>query len=238
MKVVISQPRYLPVISYLQRLYNADLFVFLDNVQRQYRGVENRNKIFMHGKTKWLTIPISSSKLEKIYSSLISGSEWVEDHKNKIIESYRKHPYFDITYLDLYYGNVEEVLKESNYNYADTLIHLVLNACKIFDFKPKILKATELNIPNAKGVENLFNIAKAVGADIYVSGSNGRQYGVKEYFETRGIKVLFHDPKIEPYPQKGSQEFVPWLCFFDTLFNIGLEKSKKMVYEKWELKED
>ncbi len=238
MKVVISQPRYLPVVSYLQRLYNADIFVFLDNVQRQYLGVENRNKILVNGKLKWLTIPVSSSRLEKIYKSQIGGSDWVKEHKNKIFEAYKKHKYFDMKYLDLYYQSVEETLIKIGYNYADTLIHLVINACKIFDFKPRVIRATELNLPDAKGVENLFNIAKAVGANIYVSGSNGRQYGVKEYFEARGIKVLFHDPKIEPYPQKGSQEFVPWLCFFDTLFNIGLEKSKKMVYEKWELKED
>ena len=28
-KVVISQPRYLPALNYLQRLKNADVFVFL-----------------------------------------------------------------------------------------------------------------------------------------------------------------------------------------------------------------
>lgn len=62
-KLVISQPRYLPVISYLQRLYFADIFVFLDNVQRQPRGVENRNKIIVNGKEKWLSIPVKSSCL-------------------------------------------------------------------------------------------------------------------------------------------------------------------------------
>ncbi len=237
MRVVISQPRYLPAVSYLQRLYNADLFVFLDNVQRQSRGVENRNKILVNGVVKWLTIPVKSSSREKIYNAKIDSHAWVEEHKNKILNAYRKHPFFNHLLLELYYKHVEKILHEKDYSYSDTIIHLVLNASKIFGFEPKVVKATELNVPAVDGVENLFNIAKAVNAKVYISGGNGRQYGVKEYFESRGIKVLFHDPKIEVYPQYGVKEFVPWLCFFDTLFNVGLENTREMIYREWELKE-
>lgn len=238
MKVVISQPRYLPVISYLQRLYHADVFVFLDNVQIQRRGVENRNRILVNGKVKWLTIPVASSRLEKICSAKIHGLDWIEEHSRKLVEAYKKHPFFNNAYVNAYYKGVEDILKKTNFSYAETLIRLVLNACEMFGFKPNFVRASELNIPEARGVENLYNIAKAVGAKVYISGGNGRQYGVKEYFESRDIKVKFHDPEIEVYPQYGSQEFVPFLCFFDTLFNIGHDGTIAMINRNWVLKDE
>ena len=67
---VISQPRYLPALNYLQRLYFADIFVIFDVVQREVRGFENRNKLLLP-KPKWLTIPVSSSGREKIYKSVL-----------------------------------------------------------------------------------------------------------------------------------------------------------------------
>lgn len=237
-KLVISQPRYLPVISYLQRLYFADIFVFLDNVQRQYLGVENRNKIFTNGKVKWLTIPVSSSRQEKIYKTKIHNSDWIESHKRAIKESYRRHPFFNKDLIEMYYQDIENVIIKTDYNYSEVLIQLVINCCKIFDFKPNYIKATDLNIPEVKGLENLFNIATSVKADVYISGSNGRTYGVKDYFEQRGIKVFFHDPPIIAYKQYGTDNFIPWLCFFDTIFNIGIEKTKEFIYQTPELKEE
>ena len=87
MKVVISQPRYLPALNYLQRLKHADVFVFLDNVQIQTRGWENRNKILINGKEKWLTIPVSSSKREVVFKAKIAGKDWLWKHKETVKES-------------------------------------------------------------------------------------------------------------------------------------------------------
>ncbi|WP_457601070.1 WbqC family protein [Hydrogenivirga sp.] len=237
-KVVISQPRYLPHISYIQRLYFADIFVFLDNVQRQYLGVENRNKIIINGKVKWLTIPVSSSRKEKIYKAKISGISWIDKHKRILIEAYKKHPYFSYKLIEAYYKDAEKVLLKTDFSYADTLIHLVLNCCEIFGFRPEYLRATELNVPEVKGVENLYNVVKNSGGDIYISGSNGRTYGVKEYFEERGIKVLFHDPSDIRYNQHGVDEFIPFLCFFDTIFNIGLDRTRELILQEPILNED
>lgn len=241
LRVVISQPRYLPTTTYLQRLYNADLFVFLDNVQRQSRGVENRNKILMRGKERWLTIPVSSSSRELIALSRIAGEEWVKEHKSALFEAYRREPRFDPDVLELYYDGVEEVLRESGFGYAETLCHLVLQGCKVLGFSPRTVRATELGVPEAKGVENLFNIARRVGASEYVSGANGRQYGVKPYFEERGIRVLFHDPEpreAATQPESAGRRMV-WseFCFLHRIFTEGLERVKAEVKSPWRLSE-
>ena len=233
--IIISQPRYLPIVNYIQRLRHADIFVFLDNVQRQARGVENRNKIIINGIPKWLTIPVSSSTRTLIKDAQIDGLKWVSKHKATIYTAYKKAPFFDERFIESYYQDIEKVLLETNFSYTETIIHLILNVCKIFGFTSNIIKATELNIPLTKGVENLFNITKAAGADIYISGSNGRKYGVKEYFEKREIKVLFNDYVHPVYLQFNTKTFVPWMCFFDTLFNIGYEETKKLIEKPLDL---
>jgi hypothetical protein len=239
MKVVISQPRYLPALNYLQRLKHADVFVFLDNVQIQTRGWENRNKILINGKEKWLTIPVSSSKREVVFKAKIAGKDWLWKHKETVKYAYLKSPYFDEKYLEMYYENVEKVLEDTNFSYSKTLCHLVLNACKIFEIYPNIIKATKLLEKKRKnGVENLYFLAKKVKAVIYISGSNGREYGVKDYFEKGGIKVLFHDYEYPEYKQFNSNSFIPWLSFFDILFNIGYKETKKLIYQEWELNEE
>jgi hypothetical protein len=232
MKVIISQPRYLPAINYIQRLYFTDLFIFLDNIQRQARGWENRNKILVKEKEIWLTIPISSSSRELIKNTKIEGKDWVKSHKDKIYNAYSKHPYFDRRIIDAYYNNVEEVIESSRYDFSTVVIYLIQNMCKIFNFYPNVAKASDYCIPDdIKGPLKLVEICKRAHASIYISGVNGREYGVKEAFKDSEIRVLFHNYNYPIYKQYQQNSFIPWLSFFDPLFNLGVDKVNKMIKE-------
>ncbi|MBS3097429.1 WbqC family protein [Candidatus Woesearchaeota archaeon] len=238
-RVIISQPRYLPAINYLQRLYFADLFVFLDNVQRQSRGWENRNKILINWKERWLTIPVSSTHWELIMNSKIDGADWVKSHKDLILTAYSKHPHYDRKIIDLYYSGVEEDLRKGNYDFTDIIIKLILNACKILGFTPKIERSSKYHsTDNVKGPDKLLKICQETGASVYISGANGREYGVLEAFKNSNIKVLFHDYEYPAYKQHEQQGFIPWLSFFDPIFNVGIEKVREWVYEKPKLSEN
>ena len=227
MNIVISQPRYLPALNYLQRLYFADKFVLLDNVQRQHRGVENRNKLLISECEKWITIPVISSTKEVISNTIVDNS-WVEKHKEAIRQNYRHHPYYSDELLEQYYLEVNE-----SHAYVDVLETSLKNLSKMFAIPMKLLRASTLDIPSdKKGVENLFWICRTIGADTYISGSNGRAYGVTEYFAPRGIEVLYHDFKYPTYSQKGREIFTPWLAFFDPLFNCGTDYIKEIVRSK------
>ncbi len=230
MSVIISQPRYLPVINYMQRIKNASIFVFLDNVQRQYLGVENRNKILINGKEKWLTIPVASSRKEIIKFSKIHGVKWIEDHKRMLFEAYKKHPCFTKSIIIDYFHDIEKTLTANDYSYSMTLIQLTLNACNIFDIQPSYEIASKL-VGIKSGNENLLDICRKLDADIYISGTNGRSYGIKECLEKEGIKVYFNDFNYPYYKQKDSEIFIPWLSFFDMLFNVGYKQVKKAICE-------
>lgn len=234
-KIAISQPRYLPALNYLQRIAISDIFVLLDNVQRQSRGIENRNKILVNGRPHWLTIPITSSSREKIQNTIVSKLDWLEKHKKTIHMAYSRHPYYDYDLVETYYENLDST------SYVDIVESMLNNLCKIFDIKPYFIRASSLSVDqNIKGVENLYNISKHLGASIYISGSNGRNYGVKEKFAggEQSIRVMFHDFNYPVYKQfNNKQKYHSWLCFFDPLFNLGVDNIKELLFSKPLLRE-
>ena len=58
MKVAIHQPQYLPWLGYLAKWAAADVFVFLDTVQYEKNGWQNRNRIRTADGAHWLTVPV------------------------------------------------------------------------------------------------------------------------------------------------------------------------------------
>jgi len=186
--------------------------------------VENRNKLLISGNERWLTIPIKSSRKE-IISKTIIGDSWLEKHKKSIKFNYKHHPYYSDDLLEQYYAGVCE-----NTNYVDAIETSLKNLSKMFSIPMKFARASTLNIQSEKrGVENLFEICKIIGTNTYISGSNGRGYGVTEYFTPRGIQVLYHDFEYPQYPQKDRTTFTPWLGFFDPLFNCGTDYIKEIL---------
>ncbi|TVR16969.1 MAG: hypothetical protein EA391_06335 [Balneolaceae bacterium] len=229
--IVVSQPRYLPALTYLQRLHFADTFVILDNVQRQKRGFENRNRVLVDGKTRWLTIPSSSSSRALIRNTTIDGIDWITEHKEKLAQYYASAPFFKEEYIEAYYKDLNEKIVETNYDFSASMIHLINNICSLFGFSPRIICATDLDsneVEAGHGPDKIAEIAKALKAKIYVSGLNGREYGIKDSFAKSNIEVKFHEDQPAMYTQ-GDHEFIPHLAFFDSLFYAGMEETIKQV---------
>ena len=232
MNIVISQPRYLPALNYLQRLYFADFFVVLDTVQRQARGWENRNKLLVPDPA-WLTIPIASSSRELIVRTTISDRDWVSAHQYKISSCYKEAPYFDPSMLSRLYD-----LSDVGDSYVDVLVRLIMNISEVLSFSPALVRASELLSGEvcSGGVEMLSTICKRFEGSTYVSGPNGRDYGVGEEFGRRGIPVRYHDFSHPIYDQR-RDEFHPYMGFLDALFFCGVEWLSNFVRMQPELSE-
>lgn len=229
---IISQPRYLPAISYLQRYFNTDIFILYDIIQRQYLGWENRNQLLINNKPKWLSIPISSSRKNLIKDSIISfESNWINDHKNIIFENYKKHPHFSKEMLDLYYLDCDTHKKFTTF-----INQTLINVSKILSIKPKqVLLASEIEndlIQNSFGAEKLKELCIAVKAEIYISGSNGTSYGSDKVFENSNIKIYYNNPINPEYIQPNQNNFVPFMGFFDYIFCCGVEKIREIISSK------
>ena len=232
MKIVISQPRYIPALSYLQRIAFSDVFVVFDIVQRQPRAWENRNKLLLPI-SKWLTIPIKSSSRSLIQDTEIEGSSWLKNHMNQIIYSYKGAPYFDQKFLDIYFSSFISRSHLKTINFSQSTISAIialfdaLNIPYNFKFASQFSKK---NVLLAKGPEKLRLICEQLGADSYISGENGRHYGVIECFSKSKCRVLFHSSVQEKYIQfNNSGEYIPHMGFFDALFNNGKEWFRNII---------
>lgn len=232
MKVVISQPRYLPALNYINRLAKCDRFILLDTVQRQSRGWENRNKLLCNGNAKWVSIPIDSSSRALISDTQIKGVDWINNHKNTIRNYYRQADCYDEDQLESYYKNVENTLKANDHSFTETILQTIRNLESMLDFECDIVKASELE-PNRNhwltGPEELKRIAKLAGATVYVSGPNAKEYGIEEVFDE--IDVEYHEYDHPIYDQQ-KDSFTEYLGFFDALYHTGYEQVNKWVHQE------
>jgi len=232
MKVSISQPRYLPAINYLQRIYHSDCFVFLDNVQRQDRGWENRNKLLCNGNPKWITIPISSSSRADISETQIEGDDWIQNHVQTIHNYYIHHEEYEKRVLEKYYDGIENELYAQDYLFAPVIAKSIENIFEILDLEINYDFATNLSsdrINKLTGPEKLYEISNKANASTYISGPNGKEYGVNEVFAGTDIDVVYHEFDHPTYQQKDNSEFVPYMGFFDVIFNKGVDYLRQIV---------
>lgn len=230
MRIFISQPRYLPVMSYLQRLYHADLFVLLDSVQRQGRGWENRNKLLVPT-PKWLTVPICSSRRALICNTKIQGTQWVSEHVSLVKRYYNKAPFYDYSLLEMLEKNIREAVFESDGNYTSVIRSQLEVFCSYLGFTPKFTLATDLEKLGscaASGPEKLRDLCLLAGATEYISGGNGKAYGVEEAFQNSNVAVRYHHPQLIQYSQQGTS-FVPFMACLDTFFHLGPDRCADIV---------
>lgn len=233
MRIVISQPRYLPFVPYLQRLKNADLFVFLDDVQRQSRGYENRNKILTQRGVTWVTLPIASSSRALICNSQIDGLGWLCSHRHHIENAYSSHKFYSKEAVDYFFRDLP--IMQGDNSFSVNVIAMLLNICHFFGFDPSWVESSSLNVSHSRGGPlHLADIAREVYATEYISGANGKEYGVGVAFE--GVcPVVYHNPSSTIYSQPFSDDHVPFLAFIDELFSTGKDALRKRIFQKLQL---
>jgi len=91
--VAIHQPQYLPWLPWFAKAAASDVFVYLDNVQYQKNGVQNRNQIKSADGPLWLTVPVRASLDTEIRSIPIDGNHWQTKHQKTLLHNYAKAPF-------------------------------------------------------------------------------------------------------------------------------------------------
>ena len=93
MRVAIHQPHYLPWLGYLAKWAAADLFVFLDTVQYEKNGWQNRNRIKTAEGARWLTVPVHARLGTRVAEvSLDVDQPWAKRHLRAIETAYGTAP--------------------------------------------------------------------------------------------------------------------------------------------------
>lgn len=218
MIVAIHQPQYLPWLGYFNKINQADIFCFLDNVQYKKNEWQNRNRIKTVRGWQWLTVPVHYRFGQKISEVTINARvNWRRKHFQAIRTNYAKAPFFN-QYIDFF----EEIYQQEWQSLCDLNIHLIQGICgRIGIPAERIIRASALD-PCEDPTGRLIDICRRLGADTYLAGSGGAGYMDLDQFAENGINVLFQNVAHPVYPQRFGG-FTANLSVVDLLMNCGPE---------------
>ena len=222
--VAVHQPQYLPWLGYFDKIRQADVFCYLDNVQYKKNDWQNRNRIKTSQGWQWITVPVSYQFPQKIYEVKINPTEkWPKKHLQALVTNYRKAPFYK-QFIDVY----EQIYSEEWEYISDLNIYFIecVKQSLGLDQKPAI-KSSQLKL-REDPTDRLIDICKAVKADTYLSGQDGVKYMDLERFKKSSIEVIFQDFKHPVYPQMFNG-FTSHMSVVDLLFNCGPRSLEKIV---------
>jgi hypothetical protein len=227
--VVISQPTYLPWLGYFRIMKDADVYVFLDNVQFEPRSWQCRNRIKIAKDSIFITVPTHHYKECRIRDVEIDDSKpWRRQHWNAIRTSYGKAPYFK-NHAPFF----KSVYERKWPKLALLNVELIRYVASQLDLPPTFVLASKLEV-TGKRTELLLNICEMFGAQRYLSSIGAYEYMKKdcaaELFREKSIKVEFLRFSSPTYPQLFG-EFIPNLSVIDCLFNCGPDSARVMSNE-------
>lgn len=218
MKVAIHQPQYLPWLGYLAKWAAADVFVFLDTVQYEKNGWQNRNRIRTADGAHWLTVPVHAHLGTPIAEVAIDTTQpWRARHLRAI-----EHAYARTAHLASHHGSLRALLDLDWRLLARLAVASAEWLAKAVGITTPARLASTLAADGGDATGRLVAICKAVGADTYLAGGHGARYMDGARFREAGISVLYQHYEHPVYTQQHG-EFVPFLSGVDLLLTHGDE---------------
>ena len=216
MRVAIHQPQYLPWLGYLAKWAAADLFVFLDTVQYEKSGWQNRNRIKTADGARWLTVPVHARLGMPIADVTVACDQpWAARHLRVIEAAYDDAPHWRAhrDALERLYAERWERVSAVAVASAELLAHAigVTTPARI---------ASSLAVDDHDPTGRLVALCHAVGADTYLAGGHGARYMDAKRFAAAGIRVLYQSYSHPVYAQQHG-DFVPFLSGLDLLLMHG-----------------
>lgn len=215
----VMQPTYLPWIGFFDLIDQADIFVFLDNVQFSKQSWQQRNRIRTHKGLEWMTVPVlSKGKLHQLINqvTIISSNIFPRTHLRAVEMNYKRAPFFE-----KYFPDYRTLLTDGSESLSELNIRIISWACSVMGIDTKWLRSSELD---AQGQRSplLVQLCHKVEADTYLSTMGAKEYLTEDYHEffSQGIKVWLHNYDHPEYSQV-YQPFVPYAGIIDLIFNEG-----------------
>lgn len=225
--VSAHQPAYLPWLGFFHKIFLADDFVVLDNVQFEKNSFINRNKIKTSNGPLWLTVPVlmAGHTRNSVYDIKINNSvDWKSKHWKSICLNYQKAPHFA-----KFSAFFEDMFRKDWERLCDLLDHSFQFFINELGIKTRVHKQRDLNI-SGKKQELIVDLVKHFGANVFVFGALGKEYADAGYFEQNAVIPYFQDYRHPDYPQRG-KDFISSLSIIDLLFNVGKQRAGEIVME-------
>jgi hypothetical protein len=221
--LVAHQPECMPWLGNISKATMGDVYLILDSVQYVKEHWQNRNKIRLKCDIgyQWLIIPVLYAKNHLIKTNEVRLTQgiWKRKHLKAFELSYSKAPFFEEIYNDI------QLIYSNKFDYLiDFLMEFIKYAFCKFEINIPVYRTSELiklgyKIEGKKS-ELIISMCKAINADTFIFGKDGRKYIEKEIFNANKINFFFQDFTHPVYNQIHG-DFISHLSFLDLLFNYG-----------------
>jgi len=229
--IACHQPNFLPWLGYFAKIFHADVFLLLDDVQfTQGHGKHNwttRVRILTQSGPHWLSVPVKrTGKGKQLINEVkidTADKRWLRKTLLTVEQSYRKTKYFE-----QYYDGLKEILAEGHEFIAELNIKLVMWLIDILGISAKTHRSSDFSVTSASN-QRLVDLTKSVGGRVYLSGDGADDYQLEDEFRKNDInlqKIGFQHPV---YEQIHGSKFIPGLSSIDALFNIGTEATHNLL---------
>jgi rhodanese-related sulfurtransferase len=226
-KVGIMQPYFFPYIGYFQLMNAVDEFIVYDNIEFTKKGWFNRNRILVNGHDSFVTIPLKKdSDYLDVRDRYLADSWSTERIKmlNRIKESYRKAPQFEVVY-----PLVEKCICFEDANLFNFILNSLTQVKEYLEIRTSFIVSSTIPIDHTlKSDKKVIAICKEGNADAYMNPIGGIQLYIKDEFKNEGIDLNFLKANDFEYKQFNN-EFVPWLSIIDVMMFNSKETITKML---------
>ena len=218
MRIAIIQSCYVPWRGFFDLIGRCDQYVMFDRVQYAKRHWHNRNRIKSAAGLEWLTIPvISKGRYEQPIDEVEIEKPWAEKHWRTLELAYRRAPFF-ASLAPRVRGWYVRAAKETLLTEINAIF--VREIAELLGLRTRIVRDTEYP-GQGTATERVLAIARAAGADHYLSGPSAKAYFDEALFTGAGITVEWMDyAGYLPYPQLYGA-FEPAVSVLDLLFSVG-----------------
>ena len=224
--ISIHQPNFIPWLGYFYKIYQSDIFVFLDDVQFSNQGMHNYHYIKTSQGSFRLKIPIHKTFRDNINQVKINDDlNWKEKHLKTLIANYKRSPFFDEVFNDI------QGLYNARYaNLASFNREFIEFICQKFGITTRFVDSSELNIDSGRE-QKIIDICIALDGSIYYSGTGAKAYQNENNFSENGLELRYSSFKVFEYPQLWD-DFQSNVTIVDYLMNCGYNWEKVLSNQK------
>jgi hypothetical protein len=229
MRICIIQSCYIPWKGFFDLIGRCDEYVIFDSAQYVKRHWHNRNRIKTANDVEWLTIPVvTKGRFEQPIDEVEIEKPWADRHWRTLELAYKRAPFFEqvAPTVRAWYERADKQTRLTNVNAI--FLHGIVG---LLGLKTRIVRDAAYPAHGAK-TERLLGIARAAGADCYLSGPSARDYLDESMFKSAGVTPEWMSYEGYPeYPQlHGGFEHA--VTALDLLFNTGLEAPRYLKHSR------
>jgi len=222
------QPTFLPWQGYFGLVAAAEVFVVLDDFQFQRHYFQQRNRIRLaDGTESWVSLPVGhpAGEFPTLAEAVpVVDAKWRRRLKLTLDQSYRRAPHHGALrgFVDEWIDTPWTSVAEMNTAFIRLVSHWL-------GFEPRWQLSSELGATGRRS-ERVLDLLRRTRARTYLCARGSFGYMAEDgVFPVEGIEVVFQDFVPEPYPQRRADDFVSHLSVLDTLFEAGVDETRRLV---------